>query len=185
MCIRDSFDEDRNQLPPGETGEVAIAGPYVMSGYWQRPDATAAVFEGEWFLTGDIGRMDEDGDLWIVDRKKDLVIRGGYNVYPREVEEVLYGHPDIREAAVIGVPDERLGEEIAAVVTPQPGAHIEPAALRSWLEERLAAYKVPRIYQLVEELPKGATGKILKRALDRPTIATSGERPARAATPTT
>lgn len=179
------FDDDRNQLPPGETGEVAIAGPYVMSGYWQRPDATAAVFEGEWFLTGDIGRMDEDGDLWIVDRKKDLVIRGGYNVYPREIEEVLYGHPDIREAAVIGVPDERLGEEIAAVVTPQPGAHIQPAALRAWLEERLAAYKVPRIYQLVEELPKGATGKILKRALDRPTIATSGARPARAAAPTT
>lgn len=179
------FDEDRNRLAPGEVGEVAISGPYVMSGYWQRQEATEAVFEGEWFLTGDIGRMDEDGDLWIVDRKKDLVIRGGYNVYPREVEEVLYGHPDIREAAVIGVPDDRLGEEIAAVVTPQPGASIAPADLRAWLEERLAAYKVPRIYQLVEELPKGATGKILKRALDRPTIATTGERPSRATTPTT
>ena len=179
------FDEDRNRLAPGSVGEVAISGPYVMSGYWKRPEATAAVFEGEWFLTGDIGRMDEDGDLWIVDRKKDLVIRGGYNVYPREIEEVLYGHPDVREVAVIGVPDDRLGEEIAAVVTPQPGANIVPADLRAWLEEQLAAYKVPRIYQLVEELPKGATGKILKRALDRPAIATTGERPTRATTPTT
>uniref|UniRef100_A0AC61U8I1 Uncharacterized protein n=2 Tax=Janibacter limosus TaxID=53458 RepID=A0AC61U8I1_9MICO len=129
--------------------------------------------------------MDEDGDLWIVDRKKDLVIRGGYNVYPREVEEVLYSHPDIREVAVIGVPDERLGEEIAAVITPQPGTTIEPTVLRARLEERLAAYKVPRIYRLVEELPKGPTGKILKRGIDRSDIASTGERPARAATPTT
>lgn len=173
------LDEDHQELPPGETGEVGIRGPYVMSGYWNRPEATEAAFANGWFLTGDIGRMDEDGDLWIVDRKKDLVIRGGYNVYPREIEEVLYGHPDILEAAVVGVPDERLGEEIAAVITPQPGASIDPTRLRTWLEERLAAYKVPRIYEVVEELPKGATGKILKRAIDRPTIATTGERPAR------
>src|SRR5699024_3240743 len=96
------LDEDRDPLPPGEVGEVAICGPFVMREYWNRPEATAAVRHGDWFLTGDLGRMDEDGDLWIVDRKKDLVIRGGYNVYPREVEEVLYGHPDIREVAVIG-----------------------------------------------------------------------------------
>lgn len=179
------LDEDRNELPPGEVGEVAIDGPFVMREYWNKPEATAAVRHGDWFLTGDIGRMDDDGDLWIVDRKKDLVIRGGYNVYPREVEEVLYGHPDILEAAVIGVPDERLGEEIAAVITPQPGRSIDPTELRIWLEERVAAYKVPRIYQLVEALPKGATGKILKRAIDRGDIATTGERPARATTPTT
>lgn len=179
------FGDDRQRLAPGETGEVAIRGPYVMSGYWGRPEATEAVFEGEWFLTGDIGRMDEDGDLWIVDRMKDLVIRGGYNVYPREVEEVLYGHPDVLEAAVIGVPDERLGEEIAAVVTPQPGMTIDPAALRTWLEERVAAYKVPRIYHLVEALPKGATGKILKRQIDRDEVLTTGDRPARDTTPTT
>ncbi len=178
------LDEDHQELPPGETGEVGIRGPYVMSGYWNRPEATEAAFANGWFLTGDIGRMDEDGDLWIVDRKKDLVIRGGYNVYPREIEEVLYGHPDILEAAVVGVPDERLGEEIAAVITPQPGASIDPTRLRAWLEERLAAYKVPRIYEVVDELPKGATGKILKRAIDRPTIAITGERPARVTTPT-
>ena len=179
------FDENRRRLAAGEVGEVAISGPYVMSGYWQRPEATEAVFEGEWFLTGDIGRMDEDGDLWIVDRMKDLVIRGGYNVYPREVEEVLYGHPDVLEVAVIGVPDARLGEEIAAVITPQPGRTIDPAELRGWLEERVAAYKVPRIYHLVEALPKGATGKILKRQIDRDEVATTGDRPARAGTPTT
>ncbi|MBS7548907.1 class I adenylate-forming enzyme family protein [Dietzia massiliensis] len=179
------LDEQGRELPPGETGEVAIQGPYVMSGYWNRPEATAAAFSGDWFLTGDIGRMDEDGDLWILDRMKDLVIRGGYNVYPREVEEVLYNHPDVLEAAVIGVPDEQLGEEIAAVVTPQPGSTIVPADLRAWLSEQLAAYKVPRIYQVVEALPKGATGKILKRQIDRGDIAATGERPARTATPTT
>lgn len=179
------LDEDRAQLPPGEVGEVAISGPFVMREYWRRPEATEAVRHGEWFLTGDIGRMDEDGDLWIVDRMKDLVIRGGYNVYPREIEEVLYSHPDVREVAVIGVPDERLGEEIAAVITPQPGTTVEPTVLRAWLEERLAAYKVPRIYRLVEELPKGPTGKILKRGIDRSDIASTGERPTRAATPTT
>ncbi|WP_068260576.1 class I adenylate-forming enzyme family protein [Janibacter limosus] len=184
-CALAIFDEHGSQLPPGEVGEVAIRGPVVMREYWNKPEATAAVRHGDWFLTGDIGRMDDDGDLWIVDRKKDLVIRGGYNVYPREVEEVLYGHPDILEAAVIGVPDERLGEEIAAVITPQPGRSIDPTELRIWLEERVAAYKVPRIYQLVEALPKGATGKILKRAIDRGDIATTGERPARATTPTT
>ena len=162
-----------------------MAGPVVMREYWGRPEATAAVRDGEWFFTGDIGRMDEDGDLWILDRMKDLVIRGGYNVYPREVEEVLYNHPDVLEAAVIGVPDEQLGEEIAAVVTPQPGSTIVPADLRAWLSEQLAAYKVPRIYRVVEALPKGATGKILKRQIDRGDIATTGERPARTATPTT
>lgn len=184
-CTISIVDADHQHLPAGEVGEVAIAGPVVMREYWGRPDATAAVRDGEWFFTGDIGRMDEDGDLWIVDRMKDLVIRGGYNVYPREVEEVLYGHPDVLEAAVIGVPDERLGEEIAAVITPQPGASIESTALRIWLEERLAAYKVPRIYRIVEGLPKGATGKILKRQIDRTDIATTGERPTRAAVPTT
>lgn len=184
-CRLSIVDDDRNHLPPGEVGEVAIAGPVVMREYWGRPEATAAVRDGEWFFTGDIGRMDEDGDLWILDRMKDLVIRGGYNVYPREVEEVLYNHPDVLEAAVIGVPDEQLGEEIAAVVTPQPGSTIVPADLRAWLSEQLAAYKVPRIYRVVEALPKGATGKILKRQIDRGDIATTGERPARTATPTT
>jgi long-chain acyl-CoA synthetase len=121
--------------------------------------------------------MDADGDLWIVDRKKDLIIRGGYNVYPREVEEVLYTHPAILEAAVVGVPNERLGEEIAAIVALLDGRYVEPAELRKWLSEQLAEYKVPRIYQVVPALPKGATGKILKRAIDRDDLLATGTRP--------
>lgn len=160
----------------GERGEVAIKGPSIMKGYWRRPEATAEVMRDGWFLSGDIGIQDEDGYLWIVDRKKDLVIRGGYNVYPREIEEVLYMHPAIREVAVIGIPDDRLGEEIGAVVALHPGASLEPADLRSWAHERLSAYKVPRIYQVVVELPKGATGKILKRQIDRSVVEASGTR---------
>ena len=146
---------------------------------WKKPEKTAEAFHDGWFLTGDIGRMDADGDLWIVDRKKDLVIRGGYNIYPREIEEELYAHPAVLEAAVIGVPDERLGEELAAVVALHPKQELDPAELRAWLEERIAAYKVPRIYQMVDELAKGATGKIVKRKIDRAAIATSGARPQR------
>ncbi len=171
------LDESREPLPPGEIGEVAIQGPVVMREYWNRPDATAAVRHGSWFLSGDLGKMDEDGDLWIVDRKKDLVIRGGYNVYPREIEEVLYGHPDILEAAAIGVPDERLGEEVSAVIAPRDGRTVDAAELRAWLSERLAAYKIPRIYKVVDALPKGATGKILKREINRDDVLTTGVRP--------
>ena len=177
------MDEHRRPLPPGEIGEVAVAGPVVMREYWNRPEATDAVRVGQWFLTGDMGRMDEDGDLWIVDRKKDLIIRGGYNVYPREVEEVLYAHPAIREVAVVGVPDERLGEEIAAIIAPGDDAHLDAAELRAWCGEQLADYKVPRIYHLVEQLPKGPTGKILKRGIDRDTLLARGERPARLGAP--
>ncbi|SKB05462.1 class I adenylate-forming enzyme family protein [Aeromicrobium choanae] len=167
-------DPEGNPVAPGERGEVALAGPVIMKGYWRRPEATAEVMRGEWFLTGDIGKQDEDGDIWILDRKKDLVIRGGYNVYPREIEEVLYTHPDLREVAVIGVPDDRLGEEVAAVFATHPGREVDTAQLRAWLEERLAGYKVPRIYQEVRELPKGSTGKILKRQLDRGTVLDQG-----------
>lgn len=173
------LDDNRQPLPPGENGEVAVAGPVVMREYWKKPEKTAEAFHDGWFLTGDIGRMDADGDLWIVDRKKDLVIRGGYNIYPREIEEELYAHPAVLEAAVIGVPDERLGEELAAVVALHPKQELDPAELRAWLEERIAAYKVPRIYQMVDELAKGATGKIVKRKIDRAAIATSGARPQR------
>lgn len=148
-------------------GEIYIKGPTVMREYWNRPDATAAELVDGWFKTGDLGSMDAGGNVRIVDRVKDLIIRGGYNVYPREVEEVLYEHPDIVEAAVIGVPDEHYGEEIAAVIATRPGTELDPSALREWAKERLSAYKVPRIFQFVDELPKGATGKILKRAIDR------------------
>ncbi|GAA1205584.1 class I adenylate-forming enzyme family protein [Prauserella alba] len=180
-CRLTILDESQEPLPVGEVGEVAIQGPVVMREYWNRPDATATVRHGSWFLTGDLGRMDSDGDLFIVDRKKDLVIRGGYNVYPREVEEVLYGHPDILEAAVIGIPDERLGEEIGVVIAPHEGRAVDAADLRAWLEQRLAAYKIPRIYQVVDALPKGSTGKILKRQIDRGDVLATGTRPSRTA----
>ncbi|TLP93665.1 long-chain fatty acid--CoA ligase [Nesterenkonia salmonea] len=170
---------DGTELPTGEVGEIVIDGPVVMKEYWNRPEATAGSRHGRWFLTGDLGRIDEDGFVFIVDRKKDLIIRGGYNVYPREVEEVLYTHPDVQEAAVAGVPDERLGEEVAAVVALRPGAEEDAAALKSWLGKELSAYKVPRIYRFVEALPKGATGKILKRAINRDDLASHGIRPSR------
>jgi long-chain acyl-CoA synthetase len=151
-----------------------------MREYWNRPDATANVRTGPWFLTGDLGRMDADGDLWIVGRLKELIIRGGYNVYPAEVEEILYSHPAILECAVLGISDERLGEEVAAVLVPQQGQSVDLAELRTWLGERLAAYKVPRIYQFRDALPKGTTGKILKRAIDHEDVLNNGLRPGRA-----
>lgn len=154
-------------LPSGEVGEIFIKGPTVMKGYWGHPDATAADLQDGWLKSGDLGSMDVDGDIRIVDRVKDLIIRGGYNVYPREVEEVLYEHPDIVEVAVVGVPDEHYGEEVAAVIALAPASELTAETLRAWAKEQLSAYKVPRLFQFVEELPKGATGKILKRAIDR------------------
>jgi long-chain acyl-CoA synthetase len=149
----------------GAIGEVLIRGPMVMTGYWNRPEATAQTLRDGWLHTGDLGRQDADGDVEIVDRLKEMIVRGGYNVYPREVEEVLYGHPDIAEAAVVGVPDEHFGEEVGAAIVPRPGAAIEPEAIRRWAKERLSAYKVPRLFAFAEELPKGATGKVLKREI--------------------
>jgi long-chain acyl-CoA synthetase len=148
-------------------GEVQFRGPSVILGYWNDPEATAAAIDGEgWLSTGDLGYLDEDGDLFLVDRKKEMIIRGGYNVYPREVEEVLYEHPAVLEAAVVGVPDESLGEEVAAIVVPRPGAEVDPDELKAWTKERVAAYKYPRHVVLVAELPKSPTGKILKRSID-------------------
>jgi long-chain acyl-CoA synthetase len=159
-----------------EVGEVLVRGPNVMKGYWNRPEATAEVLAGGWLHTGDLGRLDADGDLHIVDRKKDLIIRGGYNVYPREVEEVLHEHPDIVEVAVVGIPDEHFGEEVAAVIALRSDAEVDPTALRAWAKERLSAYKVPRRFQFVDALPKGSTGKVLKRAIDRDAlVAITGE----------
>jgi long-chain acyl-CoA synthetase len=160
----------RKPVRTGEVGEVYVRGPVVMKGYWNRPDATAEALADGWLRTGDLGTRDGDGDLRIAGRKKDLLIRGGYNVYPREVEEVLYEHPDIVEAAVIGVPDEHYGEEVAAVLAPRPHAVLDPAALRAWAKQRLSAYKVPHLFVRVDQLPKGPTGKILKRAIDRDAI---------------
>jgi long-chain acyl-CoA synthetase len=155
-------------------GEVQFRGPSVVAGYWENPAATAeAISPDGWLSTGDVGRLDDDGYLYLIDRKKELVIRGGYNVYPREVEEALYAHPDVLEAAVVGVPDERLGEEVAAVVVARPGASLDVEALRAWTKERVAAYKYPRLIAVVDELPKGPTGKILKREIDREALRAS------------
>jgi long-chain acyl-CoA synthetase len=162
--VIDSVGED---LLVDEVGEVLIAGPNVMKGYRGLPDATAETIRDGWVHTGDLGSIDADGYLRMVDRIKDLIIRGGYNVYPREVEEVLYRHPDIVEVAVFGVDDERLGEEVAAVAALREGAPEDVAAIRAWAKERLSSYKVPRLWQFVDTLPKGNTGKILKRAIDR------------------
>jgi long-chain acyl-CoA synthetase len=161
-------DIDGNECPPGTVGEVHIKGPTVMRGYWNRPaDTAAAISPDGWFRTGDLGETDTDGDLRIVDRIKDLIIRGGYNVYPSEVEEVLYEHPDIIEAAVIGVPHDHYGEEVAALVATRPGSELGAAEVSSWTRERLSAYKIPRIIRFVDALPKGPSGKILKRSIDR------------------
>ena len=161
-------DDAGNEVPVGEIGEIVIRGENVMKGYWRNPEATAAVMRDGWFHTGDMARMDEDGYFFIVDRKKDMIIRGGYNVYPREVEEVLYEHPDVAEAAVVGVPDPEWGEEVGAAVALRPGAQATPEQLRDWVKERVAAYKYPRHVWLVPELPKGPTGKILKREIEVP-----------------
>jgi long-chain acyl-CoA synthetase len=163
------WDEQENELPTGEVGEIVIRGHNVMKGYWNRPDATREVVtEDGWFHTGDMAKVDEDGYFFIVDRKKDMIIRGGYNVYPREVEEVLYEHPAVREAAVVGVPDDALGEEVGAAVVLCPGESLGADELKAHVKEQVAAYKYPRKVWFVDELPKGPTGKILKREIRVP-----------------
>jgi len=161
-------DEDGNEVPQGEVGEIAIRGHNVMKGYWQRPEATAEAIRGGWFHSGDMARVDEDGCFFIVDRKKDMIIRGGYNVYPREVEEVLYEHPKVREAAVLGVPHDEWGEEIGAAVVLHEGEQVAPEELSAYVKERIAAYKYPRLVWFLDDLPKGPTGKILKREIEPP-----------------
>jgi long-chain acyl-CoA synthetase len=160
-------DEDMKELPPGEdnVGELVIRGHNIMKGYYKNPEATAEAFAGGWFHTGDLGYQDDEGFFFVVDRKKDLVIRGGYNVYPREIEEVLYAHPSIAEAAVIGKKDDKLGEEVVAIVALKAGADVTPEDVIAYCKERLAAYKYPREVRIVDELPKGPTGKILKKEL--------------------
>jgi long-chain acyl-CoA synthetase len=163
------WDDDGNEVPQGEVGEIVIRGHNLMKGYWNREDATKEAITGEgWFRTGDMAKMDEDGYFFIVDRKKDLIIRGGYNVYPREIEEVLYEHPAIQEAAVVGVPHDELGEEVGAAVVLKEGESLEADELKSYVKEQVAAYKYPRRIWFVDELPKGPTGKILKREIEVP-----------------
>jgi len=158
-------DAGRSVTTPGTRGEICVRGNNVMKGYWRNPGATAAAIVDGWFHTGDIGTFDVHGAYRIVDRKKDLIIRGGYNVYPREVEEVLHRHPAVAQAAVVGVPHARYGEDVKAVVTLKPGAAATPDDIIIWAEPHLAAYKRPRIVEIRDALPVGPTGKVLKAAL--------------------
>ena len=158
-------DDGRFVTTPGERGEICVRGNNVMKGYWRNPEATAEAIVDGWFRTGDIGVFDAHGAYRIVDRKKDLIIRGGYNVYPREVEEVLHGHPAVAQAAVVGVPHRRLGEDVKAVVILTPGAAATPEEIVAWAADRLAAYKRPRVVEIRDSLPLGPTGKVLKSAL--------------------
>jgi long-chain acyl-CoA synthetase len=162
------IDETGQTVPEGEIGEIAIRGHNVMKGYWGKPEATAEAITDGWFRTGDLAKVDADGYYYIVDRKKDMIIRGGYNVYPREIEEVLHEHPAVAEVAVIGIPHAELGEEVAAAVALKPGASATPEELRSFVRDKVAAYKYPRQIWLVESLPKGPTGKILRREVHPP-----------------
>jgi long-chain acyl-CoA synthetase len=165
LRLVDPLGED---VATGEVGEIAIRGHNLMRGYWGREEATREAIPDGWFRTGDLARQDDDGYFFIVDRKKDLIIRGGYNVYPREVEEVLYEHPAVAEAAVVGVPHPTHGEEVGAAVVLKPGAEATPAELRAFCRERVAAYKYPRHVWLEAALPKTATGKLLRREVQPP-----------------
>ena len=163
------WDDDGRPLPPGpgHVGEIVTRGLHVMKGYLHNPEATASAFTGDWLHTGDLGYFDQDGFLFIVSRKKELIIRGGYNVYPSEIENVLHAHPAVAEAAVVGIPDERLGEEVMAVVIRRPAMDLLEPELRAYCRERLAAYKCPRVFQFRSELPKNSLGKVLKDELIR------------------
>lgn len=157
--------ETGEELPPGEMGEIAIKGPQVMKGYWNRPEDTENAFKNGWFLTGDLGYMDENGYFFVVDRKKDMIIAGGYNIYPREVEEVLYEHAAVQEVIVAGVPDPYRGETVKAYVVLKEGANVSEKELNEFARKHLATYKAPRLYEFRSELPKTAIGKILRRNL--------------------
>ncbi|HEY9330437.1 MAG TPA: AMP-binding protein [Streptomyces sp.] len=162
------IDENGAEVPFGEQGEIAVRGPQVVSGYWRLPEATAAAFPDGELRTGDIGFMDRAGWLYVVDRKKDMINASGFKVWPREVEDVLYTHPAVREAAVVGVPDAYRGETVRAYVSLRPGTSVEPGELGAYCKERLAAYKYPREVEILTELPKTASGKILRRELRSP-----------------
>ncbi len=157
--------EDGEEVGVGEVGEFATSGPQVVPGYWERPEATAESIPGGELRTGDVGFMDAQGWFFLVDRKKDMINAAGYKVWPREVEDVLYGHPAVREAAVVGLPDEYRGETVKAYISLKPGAAVTPEEVIAWSKERMAAYKYPRFVEIVDELPKTTTGKILRREL--------------------
>ncbi|MFZ5817488.1 MAG: long-chain-fatty-acid--CoA ligase [Bacillota bacterium] len=171
--------ETGEDLPPGQEGEVLIRGPQIMKGYWNKPEETAAAIRDGWLYTGDIGRMDEDGYLYIVDRKKDMIIASGYNIYPREIDEVLYQHPAVLEACAVGVPDPYRGETVKAFVVLKPGATATEQEIIEFCRERLAAYKRPARVEFLAELPKSAVGKVLRRVLAEQERAKAGVAAAR------
>jgi acyl-CoA synthetase (AMP-forming)/AMP-acid ligase II len=158
-------DDANVDVPPGVAGEIIVKGDQVLSGYWRNPEATASSFTDGWFHTGDVGRWDDEGYLYIVDRKKDMILTGGENVYPREVEEVLYRHPAVVEAAVLGAPDPKWGEKVVAVVCVRDGHEVTGAEIVAFCREEIAGYKKPKHVVFIEALPKNASGKVLKREL--------------------
>jgi long-chain acyl-CoA synthetase len=163
------------ELDPGEVGELTIRGPQVMQGYWQNPQETAAVLRDGWLYTGDLARQDEDGYFYIVERKKDLIISGGYNIYPREVEEVVYQFPGVKEAVAFGVPDAYRGEIVKVVIVPRDGVGLNVQELRDFCEQQLAVYKVPKIIEFRAELPKSLVGKVLRRLLREEAVAAKNQ----------
>ena len=167
-------DQEMQDVATGETGEMIMQGHSTMKGYYNMPEATAAVYEGGWLHTGDLAKCDDQGYYYIVDRLTDMIIRGGYNVYPREIEEVLMQHQDVSLTAVIGIPDMQYGEEVSAYIVLKEGATIKPKALIAWAKERLSSYKYPRVIKFVESLPMNATGKILKSQLRKQAVDSVG-----------
>jgi long-chain acyl-CoA synthetase len=158
-------EDDEKELGFNEPGELLIRGPQVMKGYWNKPEETAATLKGGWLHTGDIATMDEDGYFYIVDRVKDMIIAGGFNIYPREIDEVLFEHPKVEEAVAVGVPDEYRGETVKAFVVLKEGETATEEEIMVFCRERLAAYKSPRVVEFRAELPKTLVGKVLRRAL--------------------
>ncbi len=159
------FDDDDNEVPRGEVGEIVIRGGNVMKGYFNRPEETEKTLRGGWLHTGDMAYEDEDGYFFIVDRKKEMIIRGGENIYPKELEEIIYGHPKVQEVAVVGVKDEIYGEEVMACLVPRQGETIDVEEFRSWCKANMASYKVPKYVSIRQQLPKNILGKILKKEL--------------------
>jgi long-chain acyl-CoA synthetase len=167
-------DEDDNEVSQGEVGEIVIKGPNVMKGYWRKDEETQKAIKNGWFHTGDMAKVDDEGYFFIVDRKKEMILRGGYNVYPREIEEVLYEHPAIEEVAVVGVPDDKMGEEVGAAVVLKKGEDVSADEIKAYVKDQVASYKYPRKIWFVDELPKGPTGKILKREVEVPSEVSAG-----------
>ena len=164
-CTVEIRDERERTLPAGEIGEICVRSPGLMAGYWRAPETTAEAIRDGWLHTGDVGRLDADGYLYVVDRIKDLIIRGGFNVYPRDVEDALVEHPGVAMAGVVGAPSESHGEEVVAFVSPRDGAKLEPQRLVEWSRERIGGYKYPRRVHVVDELPLTAVGKVDRKAL--------------------